>query len=150
MKQRVMTVVQAREAGILPKKNVIEQPVEQSKVKAKGDTKREKPTKRSQNGVERKYDSYLKSLVAAGKIAKYGYEAVTFKLANDLRYIPDFYILCNDGSIQYHDTKGRKGDSFYSRKLGVPKIKMAAELFPEFKFFVVWFAEDKTWRWQEF
>jgi hypothetical protein len=145
-----MTVEQAREAGLLPKKHMIDQKASQPPIKAKGDTKRDKPTKRAQNGVERKYDAYLKSLVDAGKIAKYGYESITLKLADDFRYTPDFYILCLDGSVQFHDTKGRKGDSFYSRKLGVPKIKMAAEQFPEFKFFVVWFGEDKTWRWQEF
>lgn len=152
MKQLRMTIDQARNAGFLPKN--AEAADKHARVLAKGDIKRDKKTKRGQNSIEKKYDAYLKSLVQSGRIIKYEYESHTFKLADDLRYVADFYVLCNDGSIQFHDTKGRTKkdngeETFYSRKGGIPKIKMAAEKFPEYRFFVVWMSSDKKWMWQE-
>jgi hypothetical protein len=65
-------------------------------------------------------------------------QAVTFKIANGLRYTPDFFILGIDTA---YEVKGKwvDGDSF-------PKLKMAASVFPEISWFLVWKDGNKAWQ----
>lgn len=42
---------------------------------------------------EMQYDQRLQLLKAAGEVAMYWYESITLKLANDMRYTPDFVLL---------------------------------------------------------
>jgi hypothetical protein len=78
-------------------------------------------------------------------------QAVTFKLANGLRYTPDFFCAedysCASGISASFPTawevKGAwvDGDSF-------PKLKMAASVFPEIRWLLVW-KKDGVWQEQE-
>ncbi len=76
------------------------------------------------NGLEREHAVNLEMLRKAGKIAAWFYEAMTFKLADDTRYTPDFMVIESDGTVVFHETKGFWRDDAYV------KIKVAAELFP--------------------
>lgn len=56
------------------------------------------------------------------------FEAVTLILADDLRYTPDFLVIAEDHVVELHETKG------FWREDAKLKIRMAARLFPWFRF----------------
>ena len=58
------------------------------------------------------------------------YEAITFKLADDTRYTPDFAVMLPNGEFEIHETKGG-----FIREDGWQKLKIAAGMFP-FRFFL--------------
>ena len=80
------------------------------------------------NGMERAFYETMKSWAG---IAAVEYEAVTFKLAPDTRYTPDFYVLRDSGTIQFYECKG------FEFQHSMVKVKVAAARFPEFEFFMV-------------
>lgn len=82
------------------------------------------------NKTEAAYGGYLEMLRRAGPVLWYGYEPVTFKLAVDTRYTPDFMVVLADGTVECHEVKG------FMRDDANVKIKVAADKFP-FRFFVV-------------
>ena len=88
--------------------------------------------------TEQAYAGYLEVLRRAGQVADWRYEPVTLKLAQGVRYTPDFLTLYPDGSMSFHEVKGRKLDSFWSRPVGKVKVRLAAALFPWWRFAVVW------------
>lgn len=76
------------------------------------------------NGTESAYAALLESRKAAGEVAWYAFEAITFKLADDTRYTPDFVVMLVSGRLQAHEVKGHWVDD------AKVKIKVAAALFP--------------------
>lgn len=76
------------------------------------------------NGTERAYHEHLTQRQHAGEIAWFKFEGMTFKLADDTRYTPDFAVMLADGQMEIHEVKG-----FWTDDARV-KIKVAAELFP--------------------
>jgi hypothetical protein len=66
------------------------------------------------------------------------YEAVTLKLAADTRYTPDFMVMEDDGTITFVECKG------FWRDDAKVKIKVAAEMYPMFRFKAVSYSK-KTW-----
>lgn len=78
----------------------------------------------TQNGTEAEYARVLESRRQAGEIAWYAFEGVTFKLAADTRYTPDFAVMLADGRMEMHEVKG------FWRDDAKIKIKVAAEMFP--------------------
>ena len=83
------------------------------------------------NSTEAKYEEQLKAELAAGHILWYDFEAVTLKLADGLRYTPDFVVMHKDGVLEMREVKG------YWQDDAKAKIKMAARLFP-FRFMAVY------------
>jgi hypothetical protein len=83
------------------------------------------------NGLETRYSLLLAARLHRGEILWWKYEAMTFKLADDTRYTPDFAVLLADGEMEMHETKGP-----FFRDDAKVKIKVAAELFP-FRFILV-------------
>lgn len=76
----------------------------------------------------------------------FAFEAVTLKLAEALRYTPDFLVMRHDGTLEAHECKG------YWQDDALAKIKMAAEKFP-FRFIAVQKLPKKEgggWRVREF
>lgn len=57
------------------------------------------------NKTETAYRDHLRALKAAGEVLDFRFEAITLKLAQDLRYTPDFFVLKPDGSIEFHEVK---------------------------------------------
>ena len=66
----------------------------------------------------------------AGKILSWKYEAIKLRLAKRTYYTPDFMVFSPSG-LEIHETKGHWEDD------ARVKIKVAAEMFPEFKFVAV-------------
>lgn len=97
---------------------------------------RTKYGKRHQPGVmnqtETQYAEGLEARKLAGEIIKWEFESVTFKLAPDCRYTPDFEVLLADHTIEFVDAKGGGPMDEKSRV----KAKCAAEKFPEFMFVI--------------
>jgi hypothetical protein len=84
------------------------------------------------NGTEEAYAELLQARTVAGDVIGWWFEAMTFKLADDTRYTPDFVVLLEDGSIECIDAKG--GGPIDPKSL--VKIKCAAEKFYQFKFVI--------------
>ncbi len=79
------------------------------------------------NKTEERYAAHLEAMRFRGEIAWWAFEAVTFKLAHDTRYTPDFMVLTASGELQAHEVKGSEAIFTDDAKV---KIKVAAELFP--------------------
>lgn len=67
----------------------------------------EKPTT-GMNKTEARYAQHLDDRKARGEILGWWYEWITFVLAFDCRWKPDFVVMLPDGVIELHDTKGSK------------------------------------------
>lgn len=98
------------------------------------------------NRGEIAYAAHLEAMKHAGEVLWYGFEALTFKLAEGSRFTPDFIVLLSSGELEAHEIKGRWiGDA-------KTKIKVAAEKFP--MRFIALFALPKRdgggWRVEEF
>lgn len=88
--------------------------------------KRHKPGE--MNKTEEAYAEILEAKRLAGEIAAWWFEPMTFKLADDTRYTPDFGILGVDGSMAFVDTK------VLLHQHSHVKAKCAAEKFFPFTF----------------
>ena len=96
-----------------------------------------------QNQTEARYDRELAMLLRAGEIVWYGFEALTFRLADDTRYTPDFIVIDSAGAVTAREIKG------FWRDDAKVKIKVAATLFPWIAFWAIQ-ADGKGWRLTEF
>jgi hypothetical protein len=96
------------------------------------------------NKGEARYAEELDRRIAAGHLAAWWFEGVTLKMAPDTHYRPDFLVVLADGTLELHEVKGRKGDTFYATEDGWLKLKLVAEQFP-FTVRVVWPAKDGHW-----
>jgi hypothetical protein len=94
------------------------------------------------NKLEKSYQDILEHRKLAGEIVRYRYEALKFKLAPNTFFTPDFMVTFED-RVEIHETKG-----FWEEDARI-KIKMAAELFPEFVFMGVQY-KKKIWMFEEF
>lgn len=66
----------------------------------------------------------LEAMKRAGQIVAWWYERWTFKLADDLRYTPDFVIQKPNGALEVEEVKG------FWRDDARAKVRMFVELFP--------------------
>jgi len=82
------------------------------------------------NRAEQAYELHLEAEKQAGNILWYAYAAITFKLAEDCRYTPDFAVMMIDSSLECHEVKG------FWRDDARVKIRVAAAKFP-FRFLAV-------------
>ena len=80
------------------------------------------------NATESRYAAILQLRLLAREIHAWHFEAITFKLAADLRYTPDFCVLHLDGAFELIDVKGTGPIDDKS----IVKIKAAAERFYRF------------------
>lgn len=84
----------------------------------------------SMNKTEVAYEQVLLGEKMNGKVRDFRFEAVKLKLADKTFYTPDFYVVTNE-RIEFHEVKG-----FWEDDARV-KIKVAAQMFPEFLFVAV-------------
>lgn len=98
------------------------------------------------NKTEQSYQDHLELLMRAGEILWYKFEGLTFKLADNLRYTPDFIVMNKSGELEAIEVKSWwVGDA-------KAKIKMASESFP-IKFTAVYAKPKKDgggWKVEEF
>ena len=96
------------------------------------------------NKTEKQYAEMLERKRMAGEIVRYVFEKIKFKLAPKTFYTPDFYVVKPD-CIEIHEVKG-----FWQDDARV-KIKVAAEMFPEFKWVAArWKNKTVGWVIEEF
>ena len=82
------------------------------------------------NDTEKKYEELLNKKLSNGELLWYKFEGITLKLAEGVRYTPDFFVMNSNNELEVHEVKGFwRGDALV-------KIKLASDLFP-FKFFAV-------------
>ena len=83
------------------------------------------------------------------RIAKWLYESLTFRLAKGTSYKPDFYVLFSDGHVEIHEVKqvhrGRSSSRSGWTKDAIVKFKVAADLFPEFRWVACEKQIDGSW-----
>ena len=91
------------------------------------------------NGTER---AYLAELRRMG-LAFVGVQCVTFKLADDCRYSPDFLTVNRDGLLTAIEVKG------FWRDDARVKVKVAARLFPFIAFVAVRKSAGGAWNYEE-
>lgn len=82
------------------------------------------------NKTEAAYAFDLEIRKRAGEIAWFHFEGITFKLAPDTRYTPDFAVMLANGEMEMHETKG------FMREDAAVKLKVAAAMYP-FRFFLI-------------
>lgn len=98
------------------------------------------------NATETAYAQVLEARKHSGEIQWYAFEGMTFKLADQTRYTPDFAVLLENGEMEMHEVKGRWMDD------AKVKIKVAAAQFP-FRFLAVFALHKKDgggWRTETF
>jgi len=83
------------------------------------------------NGMEKRYAAYLETRRLCGEIAKWRFEAIKLKLARATFLNIDFMVTMLDNHIELHETKGHMEDD------AIVKLKIAAQMFPEFRIVVV-------------
>ena len=76
------------------------------------------------NTLETQHAGTLELRKRAGEILDYWFEALTFKLADDCRYTPDFLVMLPDGELEVHEVKGHFEDD------AKVKLRVAADKFP--------------------
>lgn len=107
------------------------------------------PRQRHVNGVmnsnEAAYAAELELQRRSGVVAAYAFEAEKLRLALRTFLTPDFRVVLADGSVEWHEVKPRKGKRFYAREDAWIKLKVAADRYPQWRFFVVW-RVDGLWK----
>ncbi len=95
------------------------------------------PRKRHDPGVmnktEERFALYLNNRVKVGEVLAWRFESLTFtltRIAHGVRYTPDFMVVFPD-HIAFYEVKGHWEDD------ARVKIKMAAEMFPWFRWVAV-------------
>lgn len=84
------------------------------------------------NKTERRFEmTYLDPMLHAGDISVYGYELITLKLGNGVRYTPDYWTITRDGRTVFYEVKGTK--AWDDAKV---KLKVAATRFLNYEFFL--------------
>ena len=98
------------------------------------------------NGTEALYAEVLEAQREAGYVLWWCFESVKFRLADNTFYTPDFMVLLGDLTLQVHEVKGHWEDDARA------KIKIAADLYPVFKFIAIKKVSKKlgTWEREEF
>jgi hypothetical protein len=94
------------------------------------------PVREYDSKLEREYAWHLELEKTGGRIRDYKAHPGSLKLADGVRYNPDFLVVRLDGIIEMHEVKGgyKKDSKRYDK--GRIKFRTAAEVFPWFQF--VW------------
>ena len=97
--------------------------------------------------LEVRYAEYLEAKRLAGEIKYWSYEPDKFPITfngKPIIYVPDFRVEYNDGRIERHETKfvhyrDKKGKkrTVKQAKVGLLKLKIAADRYPEENWYLV-------------
>ena len=89
------------------------------------------------NETEQAYSEVLNERQRTGAILEWTYEPLTFKLADNTRYTPDFVVQYPDGAMEVHEVKAcKRTGGFLAEDDAMVKIKVAAEMYPWFRWFL--------------
>lgn len=82
------------------------------------------------NKTETAYSELLELRRLSGEIVDYRFEGLKLRLADGAWYKPDFFVVF-PGHIELHEVKG------FWREAARVRVKVAAELYPAFKFIAI-------------
>jgi len=104
------------------------------------------------NGLETKYASLLNDRKMVGEIHSWRFESIKLRLANNTFLTPDFLVVLADGSVELHEVKARwkKEDRAHWEDDARVKVKIAAEIYPEFRFIGVSWDSREGWKYEQF
>ena len=116
------------------------------------------------NKTEEAYLSLLDSRQRKGEILRFEFQPRALKIAKDAKYTPDFLVVERIGDIlrhTYYEVKGAKRTTPskrfplgnivpYCRTAERVRIKVAASLYPQFRFIMVWPAGPHAWMEKEY
>jgi len=105
--------------------------------------KRDPSEKKCMNKLESAYASYLEALVHSKNVIRWRFEPLKLRIGRAAYYKPDFMVVVGSfghEKIELHETKG------FWREAARVRIKVAADLFPEFEFIGV---QRKGGEWTE-
>lgn len=93
--------------------------------------------KTTMNKTEARYAQELETMKRSGEIIDYRFNGVRFRLADNTNYTPDFFIVY-PGHFEVVEIKG------FQREAGQARFKIAAEIYPWFRWRMVkW--DQKQW-----
>lgn len=102
------------------------------------------PTPRGMNKLELRWSQELELERQAGTIRGWRFNEIRLKLADGSWFKCDFWVVCADGSVRMDETKG------YWRESARVRIRVAARLFPEFRFRAIQWKGHAGWKVEEF
>jgi hypothetical protein len=121
----------ARERGVEPVPIRAPAPPAAEPMTAPGRPKVTQPRPGVMNRTEQAYADHLESLVRAGELRRYYFEAVKFRLGPRCFYTPDFLLVWADGRLEMHEIKG------FMRDDAQVKMRWFVKEFPELPLVVV-------------
>lgn len=86
--------------------------------------KASRPAADAMNKLERRYSQHLDLRKMAGEVFRWDFQPEKLRLADRTYYDPDFRVILEDGTVEFHETKG------FMRDDAVVKLKCAAEQHP--------------------
>ncbi len=105
------------------------------------------------NRIEARFAQEIEQMRLVGAVQEWRFEELTFKLAKGCRYTPDFAVLyLIDGAEKWtmYDVKARAGrfekGKYRAEDDAKVKIKVAAKLWPRFKWCVVYPEKNGSWK----
>lgn len=96
------------------------------------------------NQTERAFETHLLAEKAEGRIVAWFFEAIKLRLADRTWYTPDFFVQMANGTFLVVEVKG------FWRDDARVKIKVAAEMYPQFRFAAARRRRGGGWEWEEF
>ena len=109
-----------------------------------GTGKAPKSPRERMNKTEQAFATRLDAQLAAGDITAYWFEAITWRLADNTFYRPDFLVQFPDGALVIYECKGTRGREYMTTPDAWVKLKVCAETMP-FPLVVVWKTKDGHW-----
>lgn len=94
------------------------------------------PAPKGLNKTEESYSQHLRLLHLAGDILWWGFEAMKVRIGKNCYFSPDFLVMYADSRLELHDTKGRKGKTYYAEDDSIVKARATSANFPLPMFFV--------------
>jgi len=104
------------------------------------------------NKSEIAFEQHLEMQKRSGLIDGYGFECMTFVLADGSRFTPDFFIIHASGSVELVDVKAffKNQQKVHVEEAAMVRVKVAAELYPWFIWTQTWKDETGEWRSRQF
>jgi hypothetical protein len=98
-------------------------------------------SRRGQNKTEAAYTAYLelhKRVPLDGKrlVIWYAFEALKVRIGDRCWLTPDFLVQYDNGELELHDTKGRKGNKYFATDDAIVKARAVGRNFPVPIYFV--------------
>lgn len=92
---------------------------------------REAPVAQYDSKLERDWAGQLVLMRRGGLLEHWVHQGISVRLADGARYTPDFLVITREREVELHEVKG------FMREAANVRLKVAAQLYPWFKFVLV-------------